>query len=157
MIFNKISESDNLCLCVIRDLLHPWPSTAASYLVGDLCISASVSGLSLNSEDSHWKIDEFLEFGWIVQQLRKLNISDPAYLVVWVKKPNYLVWLVTVPRPVKGMRKRWKKILKKFWVKIIFWIAGLRSIRLPRLCHWGSWTVKGRGGLRWVHGNHTLS
>ena len=57
----------------------------------------------------------------------------------------------------KRDEKKVEENLKKFWVKIIFWIAGLRSIRLPRLCHWGSWTVKGRGGLRWVHGNHTLS
>ena len=40
------------------------------------------------------------------QKIHNIFISDPAYLVVWVKKPNYLVWLVIVPRPEKGMRKR---------------------------------------------------
>ena len=47
------------------------------------------------------------------------------------------------------------KHLAKVSAKLIFWIPGLRSIRLPRLCHWGSWTVQGRGGRRWARWNHT--
>ena len=75
------------------------------------------------------------------QKIHNIFISDPAYLVVWVKKPNYLVWLVTVPRPVKGMRKRWKRffsvkikdfLLSRFTIHLASATLSLRVLSSPR-------------------------
>ena len=50
--------------------------------------------------------DDIQVYTLLTHIIHDVSFSDPAYLVVWVKKPNYLVWLVIVPRPEKGMRKR---------------------------------------------------